>query len=208
MHGDFEHDNFVLKEDDYLRYSLSFRLIETYIKALIAGNVVLFLGYSFSDPDLKQIFTWVKEVLGSDRPQSYIVEVGENYSVAKINYFKNFGINILYASKKLKNFKSNEQEKNLEEMIDFLQSESESEDKIDILYQGLKSFINMNYVYSEYIKKAFAKCGVMVDFNAQTLTIYQSKDDEHDTINDLLHYICLSLNDSDKIPDLKKLEKL
>ena len=208
MHGDFEHDNFVLKEDDYLRYSLSFRLIETYIKALIAGNVVLFLGYSFSDPDLKQIFTWVKEVLGSDRPQSYIVEVGENYSVAKINYFKNFGINILYASKKLKNFKSNELEKNLEEMIDFLQSESESEDKIDILYQGLKSFINLNYVYSEYIKKAFAKCGVMVDFNAQTLTIYQSKDDEHDTINDLLHDICLSLNDADKIPDLKKREKL
>ena len=47
MHGDFEHDNFVLKEDDYLRYSHLFRLIETYIRALIAGNVILFLGYSY-----------------------------------------------------------------------------------------------------------------------------------------------------------------
>ena len=208
MHGDFEHDNFVLKEDDYLRYSLSFRLIETYIRALIAGNVILFLGYSFSDPDLKQIFTWVKEIIGSDRPQSYIVEVREDYSIAKTNYFKNFGINILYASKKLKDFNSNELEKNLEKMVDFLQSESELEDKIDILYHGLKPFINMNYVHGEYIKKAFANCGIMVDFNAQTLMAYQSKDDEHDATNDLLRDIYSFLNNANKISDLKKQKKL
>lgn len=208
MHGDFEHDNFVLKEDDYLRYNHSFRLIETYIKALIAGNVILFLGYSFSDPDLKQIFTWVKEILGSDRPQSYIVEVREDYSVAKVNYFKNFGINILYASNKLKDFNTNELEKNLGKMIDFLQSDSESEDKIDILYQGLKPFINMNYVHSEYIKKAFAECNIRVDFNAQTLTAYQSEEDERDATNDLLHDICSSLNNVNEISDLKKREKL
>lgn len=28
MHGDFEHDNFVLKEDDYLNYGQNFRLIK------------------------------------------------------------------------------------------------------------------------------------------------------------------------------------
>lgn len=64
MHGDFEHDNFVLKEDDYLRYSDNFRLIETYIKSIIAKNVVLFVGYSFNDPDVKQLFAWVKDILG------------------------------------------------------------------------------------------------------------------------------------------------
>ena len=208
MHGDFEHDNFVLKEDDYLRYSYSFRLIETYIKALIAGNVILFLGYSFSDPDLKQIFTWVKEILGSDRPQSYIVEVGENYSVAKANYFKNFGIKILYASEKLSNFNCDNKEKNLEDMVDFLQSESELEDKIDILYYGLMPFVNMNYVHSEYIKKAFAKCGIMVDFNAQTLMAYQMEENKQDATNILLLDICLSLNNINEISDLKKREKL
>ena len=62
MHGDFEHDNFVLKEDDYLQYSNNFRLMETYIKSIIATNVVLFVGYSFNDPDVKQLFTWVKSV--------------------------------------------------------------------------------------------------------------------------------------------------
>lgn len=56
MHGDFEHDNFVLKEDDYLHYSSNFKLIENYIKSIIGSKVILFLGYSFSDPDVKQIF--------------------------------------------------------------------------------------------------------------------------------------------------------
>ena len=31
IHGDFENDNFVLKEDDYLNYSRKFKLIENYI---------------------------------------------------------------------------------------------------------------------------------------------------------------------------------
>ena len=58
MHGDFEHDNFVLKEDDYLHYSSNFKLIENYIKSIIGSKVILFLGYSFNDPDIRncQIF--------------------------------------------------------------------------------------------------------------------------------------------------------
>ena len=69
MHGDFENGNFVLKEDDYLNYSRNFSLIENYIKSIIGTKGILFLGYSFNDPDLKQIFTWAKEVLkGIFRP--------------------------------------------------------------------------------------------------------------------------------------------
>ena len=155
MHGDFEHDNFVLKEDDYLHYSMNFRLIETYIKALIAGNIVLFIGYSFNDPDLKQIFAWVKEVLGSDMPQSYIIEINEDFSSAKTDYFKNYGIKILYASEKIKDFQKQDREKNTEMMLDFLQSGAENISQIDNLYQYLKPFQNLNYVCNQYIKMAF-----------------------------------------------------
>ena len=80
MHGDFQHDNFVLKEDDYLHYSDNFRLMETYIKALIATNVVLFIGYSFNDPDVKQLFTWVKNVLGNDFQRAYMLEGFRDYN--------------------------------------------------------------------------------------------------------------------------------
>lgn len=165
MHGDFDHDNFVLKEDDYLSYSEHFRLIEIYIKALITGNVVLFLGYSFSDPDLKQIFTWVKENLDGNQPQSYLVAVGEKFSAAKSNYFQNFGMKILYASEKIKNCDKIKLEKQLELMIDFLQYDSPSENGINGVYQDLKPFTNLNYLYREYIKEIFARQQIMIDFD-------------------------------------------
>lgn len=165
MHGDFEHDNFVLKEDDYLRYSMNFRLIETYIKALIAGNIVLFIGYSFNDPDLKQIFVWVKEILGNDMPQSYIIEINEDFSSAKVDYFRNYGIKILYASEKIKNFQRDYREKNTEKMLDFLQTKTESISKLDGVYQYLKPFKNMNYICNKYIKLALQNQKMSVSFN-------------------------------------------
>ena len=168
MHGDFEHDNFVLKEDDYLNYSIKFRLIETYIKSIIASNVILFIGYSFSDPDLKQIFAWIKDILGNDKPLSYIIDIGEEYSIAKENYFKNFGIKILYASKKIKDYTCEEKEQNLEKMIDFLQDKIRCENSIDELYKSLEPFMNMNYVYKEYIKSIFADQQIIVDFDKIT----------------------------------------
>ena len=170
MHGDFDHANFVLKEDDYLSYSEHFRLIETYIKALIAGNVVLFLGYSFNDPDLKQIFAWVKENIGSDQPQSYLVAVGEKFSTSKYNYFQNFGIKILYASEKIKNCDEIKLEKQHELMIDFLQYDSPIEKGINGVYQDLKPFMNLNYIYREYMYKIFAHQQIMSNFDRNSIT--------------------------------------
>lgn len=34
LHGDFKHNNFVLKEEDYLNYSENFKLIETLVKSI------------------------------------------------------------------------------------------------------------------------------------------------------------------------------
>lgn len=45
MHGDFSKNNIVLKEDDYDNYSNKFKLIETYIKGLIATNTILLLVF-------------------------------------------------------------------------------------------------------------------------------------------------------------------
>ena len=98
MHGDFEHDNFVLKEDDYLRYSDNFRLIETYIKSIIAKNVVLFVGYSFNDPDVKQLFTWVKDILGSDFQHAYMLEGYKDYDENVFEYYKHLGVNVIYTN--------------------------------------------------------------------------------------------------------------
>ena len=63
LHGDFKHDNFVLKEEDYLNYSESFKLIETLVKSIFSTNTVVFIGYSLNDYNIKLILNWTKSLL-------------------------------------------------------------------------------------------------------------------------------------------------
>lgn len=70
----------ILKEDDYLNYSNHFPLIEIYCKAAIASNVILFVGYSFNDPDVKQIFNWIKVTLKNNYQRAYLIDAGNEYA--------------------------------------------------------------------------------------------------------------------------------
>ncbi len=72
MHGCFDKKNIVFTEDDYLQYSQNFPLIESFIKGLFASKLVLFIGFSFSDINLKYILQRVESVLGKERQPSYI----------------------------------------------------------------------------------------------------------------------------------------
>lgn len=164
MHGSFEHDNFVLKEEDYLNYERNFRLLTAYIKSLIATNTLVFVGYSFNDPDLKQIFSWVGDVLGRDMPRSYMIVADRPYSEVEVNYFRDFGIELIYASRKLANYGSLEIKARIVEMLKFLKEE-EKVDKLDKIYQFLIPFQNINYVHSKYIKKALSLGNIRSDGN-------------------------------------------
>ncbi len=170
MHGDFENDNFVLKEDDYLAYSRNFKLIENYVKSLIGTKVVLFIGYSFNDPDLKHIFSWVKDILGGDLQRAYLIESGKTYDVNEAEYFKNFGINPLYASIQFQEqYDSVDLEKNLLLMLNWL-SDSDDPDKLTKLYNNLKPFISMNYASQKYVKSSLFNAGIYI--NNGILTIH------------------------------------
>ncbi len=101
MHGDLLVKNVVLKEDDYLSYSNNFKLIENFVKSLFATYTVLFVGYSVSDPDVRLIFQWVKDILKDDFQHAYLLNVGEkskDINHVEFQYYKNRGINILYFS--------------------------------------------------------------------------------------------------------------
>ena len=50
----------VLKEQDYLDYSQKHVLIELFIKSLLTDHIVLFLGYSLNDYNIKLILSWLK----------------------------------------------------------------------------------------------------------------------------------------------------
>lgn len=100
MHGDFQNKNIVFKEDDYLSYHNNFKLIENYIKSIFSTHIVLFIGYSLSDPDVQYIFQWVKDILKSDLARPYFLKINKDNKINMIEYeyYKNKGINILYYS--------------------------------------------------------------------------------------------------------------
>ena len=173
MHGDFENDNFVLKEDDYLGYSRNFKLIENYVKSLIGTKVVLFIGYSFNDPDLKLIFSCVKDILGGDFQRAYLIESGKSYDINEAEYFRNFGINILYASVQLQEqFDENDLTNNLLLMLKWL-LEADKTDRLTELYKDLKPFSSMRYASKKYVKNALTKAGISSENGVLTI---------HDTI--------------------------
>ena len=94
MHGDFYHDNFVFTEDDYLNYSERFPLIENFIKSILSTHTILFLGYSFSDIDLKQIVNWIQKHSVYRPPAFRVIRNGE-YNHSEEKYLDKFGIKVL-----------------------------------------------------------------------------------------------------------------
>ena len=162
MHGDFEHDNFVLKEDDYLHYSSNFKLIENYIKSIIGSKVILFLGYSFNDPDIKQIFTWVKDILKKDFQRAYLINVDDEYDPNKEEYYKNLGINVIFAKAWLDDPDDMDKSDLLNGTLDKILSPEELE-PVEAIYDKLKDFNDLNYVYKKYIADAFWNYGIAIN---------------------------------------------
>ena len=163
MHGDFEHDNFVLKEDDYLNYSSNFKLIENYIKSIIGTKVVLFIGYSFNDPDIKQVFKWSKEILKDDMRKSYLINVDREYDKDLEDDYQSFGINVIFAKSWIKN----ENKEDIAPSILINQTLDKILDKnfsdLDSVYDSLKGFEDFNYVYGKYINQAFSQVGIILN---------------------------------------------
>ena len=63
LHGDIRQpEKMVFKEDDYLQYSETHRLMETFLKYLLIRHVFLFVGYSLNDYNLKTFVSWIDNI--------------------------------------------------------------------------------------------------------------------------------------------------
>lgn len=90
MHGDFKTDNIVLTENDYLDYSRNFPLIRAYIMSLFASKLVLFIGFSFNDINLKYILRDVRSCLGDKMQPVYMLSNSEMKGYAHDYFDSNF----------------------------------------------------------------------------------------------------------------------
>ena len=99
MHGDFSKDNIVLTEKDYYDYSMNFPLMRAFVQSLFASKLVLFVGFSFTDMNLKMILNELQNILSESMQRAYLLSCEEPDYITK-HYYEKKGINILYLSEK------------------------------------------------------------------------------------------------------------
>ena len=102
MHGDLhEPETMVLKEQDYLDYSQNHVLIELFIKSLLADHIVMFLGYSVNDYNIKLILSWLNymrsqnNVFDDSRRIGYLIQDREEIDITQSAYFSNNNIEVV-----------------------------------------------------------------------------------------------------------------
>lgn len=95
MHGDYRKNNIVLTETDYYNYSKNFPLIRAFVQSVFATKLVVFIGFSFNDLNLKMILNEVKNILGERMQRAYLISLTEPDALT-IKYFEKRHINIVY----------------------------------------------------------------------------------------------------------------
>ena len=94
MHGDFETGNIVLTESDYYNYPKNFPLIRAYIQSIFASKLVLFIGFSFNDMNLKIILNDVDCILKENMQRVYFL-TNKEIDFIQRTYYEKKGINIV-----------------------------------------------------------------------------------------------------------------
>lgn len=166
MHGDLDRDNIVLKEDDYINYSQNFCLIENFLKSIIGSHTLLFIGYSLSDYNVKQIFSWVKMILKEDFQNAYFLYsegIARDYEK---EYYKNIGVNIIELDRlEIGDIKFSELRSRSEKIKTFLDY-IKGNDEIDVvspIKNKIIGYDQLKYWNMELINRLFISFGYSLD---------------------------------------------
>lgn len=166
MHGDFENNNIVFKEDDYINYENNFPLISNYIKSILSTNTILFLGYSYSDINLKHIVKWLQNN-SAFMPSMFLISFIEDKN--QIKYLENFGITTLLLTDENSRFKLDSSYSNkLATFLDKLNSSKNWHEDlntlsdlqvVNIVYEKLKPLDELNAILLKQIQTTLTNCG-------------------------------------------------
>ena len=183
-HGDFENKNIVFKEADYLEFSKNNTLKEIFVKSLFSNKVILFIGYSVGDVNLKLLIREIQFILTKHHQRAYLLNHKSEIAESEIKYFENLGINIInFCENSLDSLKPKEKLstigknvfKQLEYIRDFnlfeyerIKNEKSSKSKlIDDLYTSLNRFY-----YYRVIPKSILASLYPLNKNSESDTIY------------------------------------
>ena len=186
VHGSFDTHNIVFKEDDYLNYSINNPIFDNFLKHILSTTTVLFLGYSYSDSNLKQIIKWI-EKNSEVSPLRFLLQK-ENYSSQR-KYLENHGIKVLAPVSSSGNYEYKHLYehffsaiKNTKDGITLDNNEVSDTDVINYFYKKLVGLAELNCLLPEQITYLFSNCTVEyhqncfeLHFHSNPLTIIYSK---------------------------------
>ncbi len=169
MHGDFKYNNIVFKEDDYINYQFNFPLIENYVRSILSTNAILFLGYSYSDINLKQISKWIQNN-SKTMPPMFLVVFNEDKNQNR--YLENFGIKTIVIKKEDKSFHLDSYSNKLATFLSDLNSEEKSiedinnmsnNEVIEFLLNRLEPLDNLNAILLNQVKSTLTNCDFLYE---------------------------------------------
>jgi Sir2- and TIR-associating SLOG family/SIR2-like domain len=74
MHGDIDSpQDAVLTKEDYETYALTRELFSIKLKGDLVGKTFLFIGFSFTDPNIEYILSRIRNLLGKDKGEHYCI---------------------------------------------------------------------------------------------------------------------------------------
>lgn len=197
MHGDLDNKNIILRKSEFGEYEKRFPLISTFIKGLFTANTILFIGYSLNDPNVKNIMSWIKNILNEDFRKVYLVEYDNNNDGIKIECDEDQIINKIILPDLSKEEYSKKNKKELLEnkgqlLKDFLEdiyfkAKEKKEEENNFIYSNLNYLTDINL---KKLLKNFYITGYTIDEkglvndkslanrlkNDNTLTINKYKD--------------------------------
>lgn len=148
IHGDLDAHNIVFKEDDYLNYANNRPLLDNFLRHILSSTTVLFLGYSYSDNNIKQIAKWI-EKQSKVSPPRFLVAGGENRG--QIRYLENHNIRVIFPNN---NFGYKALYENL---FDFVEKKElfildNKFDVVDYFYNKIKHLDELDALFPDYIE--------------------------------------------------------
>lgn len=91
VHGDFSTE-FVLKESDYLNYEFSYQLISNLMKSIFATNLVVFIGYSLDDYNIRLILNWMQNTQKDKYVKPIFINTDDKKTDVEKDYYSERGI--------------------------------------------------------------------------------------------------------------------
>lgn len=148
IHGDLDAHNIVFKEDDYLNYANNRPLLDNFLRHILSSTTVLFLGYSYSDNNIKQIAKWIEKQSRVSPPRFLVAREEnrgqmrylENHNIRVIFPYNNFGYKDLY-----------------ENLFDFVKRKElfiveNKFDIVDYFYNKIKHLDELDVLFPDYIE--------------------------------------------------------